>query len=389
MKRSKNTAKHPTSCTTKTIFLSFLCLGFALFSFQASATKVGVIIGSVNSKTSPTNQEKYCILNSLSTSLKRHSEDLNFVFKPNFYSTKGTADATMQLINEQVDIVLLPLASRYAQVASSILTKFNIPFVTTASSNNVIKDRMLGLSTMNSSEEQAEAIANFFINNINKKRVHILSNKSDLYSSTISYEFEHSLFMKNPDIDVIKSGFSSNTLKAFIENLDDGAVVFAPLYNPNIAMLYMESVAADKRITILGTDSVGGRGEFYKIVRKFSDKVTLLFVKNWNEVIKGPNKSELLAYVKAYCSKEKSTFISTYTYDLVKLIANESDNLKEIDDSKNAIQVLRNSRYITAMDGVSLNVNSTGFNDRPFYLYKITPNGNRLIQRLNESYVRK
>lgn len=368
---------------SKNIALSCgIALIMFLVSFQASATKVGIIVGSLNAESSPSNAEKMCILKNLSSEASRRKLDLDFVFAQNKRSAKGTADATMEILVKDVDLVLLPLISKEAQIASRILTQFNTPFITSASSTEVIKDSKLGLSIMPSNRIQAELLARYFDSELKRDSVHVLRNSGDQYSSTIARQFVHSLLKLNPDVTVNNANYKTTTLDGFISNLKDGDVVFAPLFNPHIAMVYTAAVASDKRITILGSDSVGGRSEFYDVVEKFSDKVSLLFVKNWNGEIKGPNTGELLAYVKTYCPKDKSTFLTTYSYDLLKLVIDEAAKLNTLQTKAEAIDVFRASRYITTMDGSPTKFDDAGYNYKPMYLYKITEGGNKLVRTL-------
>lgn len=382
MKCSDNLLPSTKTPAIHSSFLRAFAFILLLFTFQASATKVGIIVGSLHAESSPSNAEKMCILKSLSSAASQGSYDMDFVFVQNERSAKGTADATMKLLVDNVDIVLLPLISKEAQISSGILTQFNTPFVTSASSTEVIKDDRFGLSIMPSNRIQAELLAQYFINDIKGDKIHILRNTGDRYSSTIAVQFEHSLMKLNPDVKVQISNYKTAALDGFMASLSDGDVVFAPLFNPNIAMLYTAAVASNKNITIIGTDSVGGRSEFYDVVDSFSDKVSLLFVKNWNGDIKGPNSRDLLAYVKAYCPKDKSTFLSTYSYDMLRLVIDESDKLNKLQTKADAIQVLRNSSYITSMDGAPMHFDDAGYNYKPMYLYKITEAGNQLVQTL-------
>ncbi|MEF1341981.1 hypothetical protein REH81_35425, partial [Vibrio rotiferianus] len=73
-----------------------------VFTFQASATKVGIIVGSLNAESSPSNAEKMCILKNLSSSASQRTQDLEFVFVQNKRSAKGTADAVMELLVKDV-----------------------------------------------------------------------------------------------------------------------------------------------------------------------------------------------------------------------------------------------------------------------------------------------
>ena len=360
-----------------------------LIPFHASAAKVGIIVGSLNTESSPSNAEKMCILKNLSTATSQGPHDIDFVFAQNKRTAKGTADATMELLVQNVDIVLLPLISKEAQIASNILTQFNTPFITSASSTEVIKDDELGLSIMASNKIQAGQLAQFFFNEFNKDSIHILSNSGDQYSSTIAVQFEHSLMKLNPEITVHKTHYKTTAIDSFISRLKDGDVVFAPLFNPHIAMIYTAAVSSNKHLTIIGSDSVGGRKEFYGVVDKFSDKVRLLFVKNWNGEIKGPNSRDLLAYVKSYCNKDNSTFLTTYSYDMLKLVIVENDRLSKLRNKADAIKVLRNSGYVSAMDGTLMNFDRTGYNNKPMYIYKITPNGNQFVQTLKYDVVKQ
>ncbi len=351
-------------------------------SLPIQAYTIGIIVGKTQTKTSTSNHEKICILKSLAK--KVANENLTFVFVKNDRTAIGSMKAAQKLIDERIDLALLPLVSHEAQAAATVFREYNIPFVTTATSIEVIKSSDNALSIMSSNQNQAFILARYYLENYKGKSVHVMVNLSKRYSITLSKEFIRNVTMLYPDANIMEHKFTKTKINNIVSKIKPGDVVFAPLYNPNIALLYMAFAEKEKKgITIIGPDSIGGRKEFYNIIKSHSNLVDLRFLKNWDGVVKGVNKNNVTSYVKAYCSGKKNTFLTTYSYDLLNFVLDRIDKLSSNSTAKDTISILKRSKYQSVMDGGVLVFNEGNYNRKPMYMYQVTENGNKLIEVIN------
>ncbi len=163
------------------------------------------------------------------------------------------------------------------------------------------------------------------------------------------------------------------------EHIDSNSLVFAPLYNPDIALLYLDLVKLNKKsIQIIGPDSVGGDKEFFDIVGVPSKQVELHFLKNWDGVPKGINASDLVAFHAHYCDGPLS-FASTYVYDMLRMVESAT-----VSEGRNSILNIKNSSYINTMDGKRYQFNHSHFNQKAMYLYQVSKSRIEKIKTIHE-----
>lgn len=366
-----------------------LAVAFNIHASEVAQYKIGIIVGNTTQNSSRSNIEKMCILKSMGDSLKNTHSNVEVVFAENNRSARGSVQAAQKLIDNDVDLVLLPLLSKEAKAAADFLTPAGIPFVTSATAMNVIQDTQLGLSIMPSSLYQSELLAHYYLSKKHSKPLHIIRAKSNPYSLEIASEFLRLVLEEQPSLDVTIHDFSSDSKSQIVKQIQSGDTIFAPLFNPHIALLYHELDTSNKtQISILGPDSIGGRKEFYDLIEHVSPDITLRFLKNWNVKIKGPNSKLFSSYAQTYCAANPNSFLSTYSYDLIKLVETELPKLTKLTERNQAISVLRQSNYLTVMDGQPILINNTGHNRKPMYLFEVSSQGNQWIETLSPNEVR-
>lgn len=361
-----------------------LILILALLNMKSYAFTIGVIVGQKSSVSSTSNAEKMCILKNMYEDARRENRDIKILFEENDRSARGSVEAALKLVNEKADIVLLPLISNEAEPAADILMRNRIPFLTTATSESVIKNNKLALSLLPENSHQANLLVAYYLKSYQGRRVHVVTDASSHYSIKMGKMFIQKLVERRPDVQFDEHvlrfrDFNFNDVSN-VSFLHDGDVIFAPLFNPQIAMLYTWlSGLGVKNISIIGPDSIGARSEFYDIVGDLHENVNLYFLKNWNGELKGPYKNTLNSYVRTYCPDKKSTFVTTYSFDLINTILQNYSALKDVRGEK-LISLLRQVHYITAMDGSIYHFGETGYNKKPMYLYKASNKGNIFIE---------
>lgn len=346
--------------------------------------KVGVIVGQTSKKSSTSNLEKMCILKSVSNHIKSYRSGVEFIFVENERSARRSAQAAMNLIEKEIDIALLPLISKEAEPAADVFTAAGIPFVTSATGLQVIKNPRYGLSTMPSNLYQAQLLASYYLNQFSGSRLHIVKTLSSRYSIEVANEFSRIVREQKPKLEITTHHFNLGSEKEISQDINSGDVVFAPLFNPYIAVLYHELSNKDIRnITILGPDSIGGRSEFYDIIEQVSPNINLRFLKNWDNVTKGKNSDLLHSYASTYCPFENVSFLTAYSYDLMRIIETNLDKISSSNNKADTIDLLKDSKYQTTIDGKPLSINKMGYNQKPMYLFEISPKGNILVERLS------
>jgi len=354
----------------------------ALTRESTDSFTVGIILGQKNNLTGTLTNEKMCILKYAANNYSQIDKKVNFIFKKNSQTVVGTAEAALSLIKSNADLVLIPLLSHEAVVASRILTEAKIPFVTTATSVSVIAKNSYGLSTMPSNQHQANLLANLYQKEYKDTKIHVVTNSSNESSKSISKLFISRILTDNPNAEIVQHTFTRQNIKGIASQIEDDEVVAAFLYNPNIAILYTALSQRDKKIHILGPDSIGARKKFFSIIGTTSDKITLQYLKNWDQVVKGPNKKRFIPIFKTYCDEKQSTFLTAYSFDLINLVLSEMDKLKKADGPMSIINILENSDYVTVMDGQKFNFDKNGYNKKNMYIYHIENNSSKLDDSL-------
>lgn len=369
-------------CLLRTARLVTLLMVLIITPFAAVAhhdLTIGVIVGKNKNRTSTSNQEKMCILKNVADNFVRKQHSLKFVFVQNDRTAIGSANAAKELLESDVDLALLPLVSKEAEIAADILSEKGIPFVTTATSTSVIKPGASGLSIMPSNLHQANLLAALYLSEYQGKTLHVVTNQSNGYSKSISQSFIKEVVSSSPNQEIIQHNYTSVLAPSIAKAIGEGDVVFAPLYNPNIAILYTFLAEEDRHISIIGPDSIGARKEFFDIIGNTSEKLELKLLRNWDYVLKGDRSDELVSYVKTYCYEKKSTFLTTYSFDLINFVLSRVKEIPNDATGKEVIETLKTSDYVTAMDGTSMSFDSDGYMKKSMYLYEVKDNSVHLV----------
>ncbi len=361
----------------RNIKYTLILIALLAFSFKSIASDrkftIGIILGNPSSAASSYDQEKLCIFEPMAVELHRKNQHVKFLFAYNQHSILGTVKATQDLISQQVDLVLLPLISSQALAAKEILEAHNIPFLTSGTLDRLITDTSMSLSTMPSNKAQVRALVKYAHQYFNQATFLTLTNIADPYSTSMSSSFSAALYQLNPRQKIHHYEFVHFDAEAVMSATQGIEVIFAPLYNPHIAHLYAALAKRDKKIIILGPDSIGARHEFFSIIGESSEHINLAFIKNWDNIVKGPNKDKFMAIQKTYCAHAHTapSFENIYSFDLMKLLESVINNERYLTKA-NVIARLKHSHYISVLDGEKYQFNDAGFNKKTLYLSQIS-----------------
>lgn len=357
-------------------------LGFPVFGFANDTVfKIGIILGNPPEASSSSNQEKLCIIEPMAIELLKKNPHIKIIYAYNNRSFLGTVKATQELLSQNIDLVLLPLISSQALAAKEILDVHKIPFLTSGTLDNLITDASISLSTLSSNQAQANALAKYANQHFKQAKILTLTNIADPYSTAMSSAFIAKLYQLDTNQKIRDYEFVHFDTDAILSAMQDIDVIFAPLYNPDIAYLYAALAKRDKPITIIGPDSIGARHEFFSVIGESKSHINLIYIKNWDNTVKGPNKNKFMAMQKSYCINNKASFLNSYSFDLMSLLGSVV-NTEKFNSRKNIVQGLKNSNYINVLDGVKYQFNDNGFNNKPLYLYQVSDKSIKLLTKL-------
>ncbi|NQZ32263.1 MAG: ABC transporter substrate-binding protein [Oceanospirillaceae bacterium] len=369
----------------KSIKYTLILIALLAFSYKSIASDrkftIGIILGNPSSAASSYDQEKLCIFEPMAVELQRKNQHVRFHFAYNQHSILGTVKATQDLISQQVDLVLLPLISSQALAAKEILEAHNIPFLTSGTLDRLITDTSMSLSTMPSNQAQVRALAKYAHQYFKQVTFLTLTDIADPYSTSMSSAFSAELYQLNPRQKINHYEFVHFDAETAMSATQGIEVIFAPLYNPHIAHLYAALAKRDKKIIILGPDSIGARHEFFSIIGESSEHINLAFIKNWDNVVKGPNKDKFMAIQKTYCAHTAPSFENIYSFDLMKLLESVINSERHLTKA-NVIARLKRSHYISVLDGEKYQFNDAGFNKKSLYLCEISGKSTILLSKL-------
>jgi len=346
----------------KKIFCIVLMLATWADCAYGNTPTIGVMLGNKNMISgAPSSAEKLCIVQALN-----ELSDINFRIYENHRSQVGSIQAARSMIEDKIDLALLPLISDEAIAATPILQNAGIPFITSATSESVIKSSKTGLSVFPENRNQAEFLAEYYLKHYSSRPLAIVIDESSAYSKQLSAQFVAQLHIMDASIDVEVFNIVGDSLLQ-LPNLS-GYAIFAAMFNPKIALLYRQ-MSEDGDVIMLGGDSIGVRKEFLQIAgnTETGSGAELFFLKNWDGELKGTHVDDFWSVFYNGCSQQRSpTFINAYTFDMASL-AMEWALKHSLDPPLQTIQHLeRNS----VMDGAPILFTERGYRVRNYYIFQ-------------------
>jgi ABC-type branched-subunit amino acid transport system substrate-binding protein len=120
-------------------------------------------------------------------------------------------------------------------------------------------------------------------------------------------------------------------------------LLFAPLWEPQVASLYAKLAPKKRKITLLTSDTIDGRPEFVKLLGPLSPDIRFIFSNYWNGRIEGPFAEKYSAMQRKYCSQYPVSRVSAAAFDAINLVVeavkkgptkNRSEFVKRMKDLK-------------------------------------------------------
>ncbi|NVK30284.1 MAG: hypothetical protein HWE20_04740 [Gammaproteobacteria bacterium] len=281
--------------------------------------------------------------------------EFDWSVKKNMRSELGTQRAAADLVKARIDYALLPVVSNEAAIAAKMFDRANIKYTTSATSTSAIGQ--LGQSMFTSTYQQAITISKFA--EVQDGAV-ILVDAGGVYSKA----FIRGAIETLADMDVQWEVLRTQQVLSLPDL--SGRTIFAPLYGPDIARLYLKATeSGDNRI--YGPDSIGVNAEFLEIVAGAPiGKTDLYFIRNWDSVLRGPNEQRFIQDVVPRCGNELITsFVAAYTFDMFgQFIASQ-----------------KGEPWMSIMTGEEIGFNFERFAERRLHIYHFdgtTPNARQI-----------
>ncbi len=342
----------------------FSLIVFTLANYcMASTPRIGIMLESndIASMTRSSLDEKLCIISTIGD-----REELSFELYANNRSLRESAEAAKQMVADEIDLAVLPVVSDEAIAATTILREANIPFITSATSVSVIRKPNEGLSLFPQNSDQAKALAEHYMQNYSNRPVAVITDDGSVYSKQLSAQFLAQLRILNLTTDIEKY----QVIGGSFERLPDlsGHVVFAAMFNPKIALLYLQMQKYED-VILIGPDSVGVRKEFLQIVGPQKDKenTKLIYLKNWDGIIRGKNKEDFWSVFYEGCRQQKTpTFVNAYVYDMVTLVL---EWLSTAPDAS-ALSTIRNLESESVINGQPIEFLDSGYRNSSYFFYE-------------------
>ena len=292
--------------------------------------------------------------------------NVDFTIYENHRSYIGSVEAAQKMVADGVDLALLPLISDEAIAAISILREARIPYITSATSDSVVKTSLEGLSLFPKNDHQAEVLAQFYLEQYANRPLAVITDESSAYSKQLSAQFMSQLKIMNANITVKEYSVVGDSLLQLPDL--SGHVAFAALLNPKIALLYRQ-FRDNGNVILIGPDSIGARKEFIEIVGPSDDNndTRMIFLKNWDGEIRGQYQDDFWSAFYQGCSKQKTpTFVNAYVYDMVSLAAQWGAG----NHSENPLTVISSIHRESVLDGQPIVFSDRGYRQKDYFFYE-------------------
>lgn len=269
--------------------------------------------------------EKQCIFEGI----KEYaiSEDLNieFVFYDNHRSIAGSINAAKNIVEDSADIVIAPLKSSEAIPLVAELIQSGIPIVVTGTNQKLFESNKNVFGFLGSDIDQAKVLAQE-VSYRGAKKVGIVYNSASQYSVSLKDKIFGNILSLSPLLDIDQFEIHSNfrNFQSLAQNLVLGKydVIVTVLFNPDIAFLHRELDLLHSASLILGTDSTGGRKEFYTLSGGRSNYFQHIFIKNQPAILTGEFNHIYSEIFMTYCASNVSnrTYISALSFDVAHFV---------------------------------------------------------------------
>lgn len=270
--------------------------------------------------------EMSCITNALVEDARKEGMDITYEDIDPHWSPIETALAAKKIVSEKkFDAVVGTIVSQEALSASKVLGDGGIPFISPAGTHpDITKNNPLVLRVPFDDIQQASLLAKLTANELRPKKIAIVINTSNTYSDFISKEYRKELARQGSAIPIVEfeilddfSDFDGLVRKIMASGAD---LVFAPLWEEQVASIYPRLASKKTAMTLLAGDTIDGRPAFLKLLGPLSPQIQFIFSSYWNGKLSGPYADKFRKLHASYCAKYPISRVSVTAFDAANLV---------------------------------------------------------------------
>lgn len=267
--------------------------------------------------------EAACITKAAIEEAKKSGLDVSLENFQTDRDSSQAADVAKKVAAGKFDMVVGTLVSAEAIPVSQVLEEAGIPFLTpTATNPEVTRNKKLAMRIPFNDFRQSLLLARLSLNDLRAKRIAIIRNDSTNYSEFLGTQYAKEIKELNPAVPVaefpIIDGF--NDFKGLVDQVlsTNPDLLFVPLAQGHIAALYVELVARNAHLILLGSDTIEGKPEFSEMLGM--SQIRFIYPKHWNEKLKGPKAKTYLSLLQKHCGQYSPSMPSAEAYDAIELV---------------------------------------------------------------------
>ncbi len=335
-------------------------------------------------------KELRCMTRGVFEEYKKKGINFEYKFAPYEQHLSAAANAIKVVSQERADLVLGTIFSKEAIFVGTELKKIKIPFVAPIASNpEVTANNEYAFMTAFSDRKQAMHLALFADNRLNSKKIAIIKNISDPYSSFLSDEFQKTFEqLKNSNASIhvfnIISGTNDYDIiakKIVVEKMD---TVFVPLYHPQLVPIYKSLVQARYKGTILGSDSTGGYQLYRDMLGGLSPDMPFYFSGQWSMVVKGPRANKFEYLRRHYCDSAAPVMQMAAAFDSAELVVSAINTFfKQKFKYASLRDILEKTKFQGLIGPIAYSKESHE-SQHPVYMFKLTDQDPILLGQADE-----
>ncbi|MCB0394866.1 MAG: ABC transporter substrate-binding protein, partial [Bdellovibrionales bacterium] len=278
-------------------------------------------------------------------------------------------------ISENVDIGLGTLFSKEAIAVGAEFEKARTPLIVpTATNPAVTKDRKFVYRATFSDQFQAKQISDF-VKARGEKKILIVTNISDPYSSFLSSEFKktaNEIGIETTSYEFIEGQLETKDLFKMVSNSQTKAL-FLPLYHKDLVSIYSEAKKRAFRGTFFGSDSVGGHEIFMRMIGELDPKINFFFTKQWSEQVgSNPIEKEYKGIKRKYCPELDDNMQLLAAFDTAKFVALSARYMHQHKNAS-AVEAMENTSYQGVLGSINYNRENRDLNRKVYFFRLGTP----------------
>lgn len=271
-------------------------------------------------------QEMSCITRARVEDAKKEGLKITYEQMDTHRDPVTIAQAAQKIVDEKkFDAVVGTIVSAESVTASRILGKGGIPFISPSGTHpDITKSNRHALRIPFNDVRQAGLLAKLTVSEIKPKRILVIRNASNLYSVFISKQYASDIAKLAPAVNVTTLSilddfrdFDDLAKKVIADNAD---LIFAPLWEPQVASLYAKLSGKSGKLTLLTSDTIDGREEFIRLLGPLSPNIRFIFSNYWNNRLTGPYADKYRDLHQKYCSGYPISRVSVAAFDAINLV---------------------------------------------------------------------